>query len=179
MKFSVFPFILFFSASAAFNATAESTNKVTNSLEAENAGVSYGLFKYKDTDALIKTVKLLQKFGFNTDVVAETLNLKVYSGGVIIFKPSINGKPLLSEDILAAFKNTMEPDEISNLNSFVIKNTPLTTNAGGTFFNQSYDLTYAGQRENATRPFQIPAGGIALTIVKLDNGRVLAISSSN
>lgn len=151
----------------------------TNLAQSEGAfGAHYGLFKYTDTDSLIKSVRLLEKFGFNTAVVAETLDLNSYQGSVIIFKPSAGGKPLSYEDALSAFRNFMEPRQFSAQDAIVVNNTTLSVNEGGTVINQIYQVLLDGESIKASQPFQVPKDGLALTVVKMDDGRLLVITTS-
>lgn len=150
----------------------------TSLAQSEGAfGAHYGLFEYTDSDSLIKSVRLLEKFGFKTSVVAETLDLNSYHGSVIIFRPSLGGKPLSYEDALAAFRNFMELRQFSAQDAIVVKNTPLSVNEGGTMMNQSYQAVLDGENYKASQPFQIPNNGLALTVVKMDSGKLLVITT--
>lgn len=176
---SFFSTILICTSVLSYNAMANTTPANSNTQPAVVAyGANYGLFEYTDTDSLIKTVQLLEKFGFNTAVVASTLDLNSYNGSVIIFKRAAGGKPLSYEDALSAFKNFMKPLQFSTQDVGVVKNTPLSINEGGTLVKQSYQVLYAGQNIQGSQPFRVPAGGIALTIVKMGDGKLLVITTS-
>ncbi|HAV1871866.1 TPA: hypothetical protein JG951_003137 [Enterobacter hormaechei subsp. steigerwaltii] len=150
----------------------------TSLAQSEGAfGAHYALFEYSDTDSLIKSVRLLEKFGFNTAVVAETLDLNVYRGSVITFKPSAGGKPLSYEDALAAFQNFMKPRQFSVQDAIVVNNTTLSVNEGGTMMNQFYQVLLDGESTKASQPFQVPKDGLAMTVVKMDDGRLLVITT--
>nr|WDS96518.1 hypothetical protein VW1_00092 [Enterobacter sp.] len=178
LKSSVLIFLLS-TAFGTFNVVAETSTTFINS-QSEDAynGANYGFFEYTSSDALIKSVKILDKFGFNSAVVAETLDLNAYQGSVIIFKPDVGGKALSCEDVFAALKKYMKPLGFSEKDSMVVKNTPLSSNEGGTMINQSYQVSFNGEHAEATQPFQIPKGGLALTVVKLDDGKLLMITTT-
>ncbi|TNV16075.1 hypothetical protein FH968_19730 [Buttiauxella sp. B2] len=178
---SILPIIYICSSAATFSAISSTPDITTTVVNPQSIGVfgaDYGVFKSIDTDALIKSVKLLEKDGFNTAVVTNTLDLNSYKGSVIIFKSSANGKPLSSEKALAAFKKNMQVEKLSAQDAILIKNTPLSLNEGGTVINQSYNIIYAGKSETASQYFQVPQGGLALTIVKMDDGKLLVITTN-
>ncbi|ENP6470072.1 hypothetical protein ACD109_004350 [Salmonella enterica] len=164
--------------SVNFSAVAD-TSPATSNAQSEGAfGANYGMFEYTDSDSLINSIRLLEKFGFNTSVVADTLDLNSYKGSVIIFKPVAGGKSLSYEDALAAFSKYMKPQQFSSSDAIVVKNTPLSVNEGGTVMKQYYNVLFAGESAEASQPFQIPKGGLALTVLKMDDGKLLVITST-
>jgi hypothetical protein len=172
--------ILFFStATGTFNAAAD-TLPASSNVQSEGAygGAHYGVFEYTDPDSIIKSVKLLNKFGFNTAVVAETLDLHSYQGSVIIFKPDIGGKALSYNDAFAALKQYMNQLKFSVNDAIVVKNTPLSVNEGGTMIKQNYQVLFNGEHAEATQPLHIPKGGLALTVVKMNDGKLLMITTT-
>lgn len=172
-------FIAIFSFTmAGGSAVANTLSSSTQSQSTVEFGANYSLFEYKDADSLIKSVHLLEKFGFKADVVAETLDLNSYMGSVITFEPSPNGKTLSSEDALAAFRNFMTPRQFAAQDSIVIKNTPLSVNEGGAVLNQSYRVVLDGQLTEASQPLQLPKDGLCLTVVKTSNGKLLIITTT-
>ena len=173
-------FFVFLSSSLGiFNAVAD-TLPATNNAQSESAygGAHYGVFEYTNTNSLINATKLLDKYGFHSDVVAETLDLNAYQGSVIIFKPAASGKVLSYEDVFASFKKYMNPLEFKDSDAIVVKNTPLSINDGGTTINQFYQVLFDGNHAESSQPFQIPKGGLALTVLKLDGGKILFITSA-
>lgn len=171
-------FIILSMSSAAFSASADTVSTGNNTQSVYLEGANYGLFEYTDTESLIKSIKLLETFGFKTAVVADTLDLNSYHGSVIIFKPATSGKPLSSKDALAAFRKYMQPRQLSVQDALVIKNTPLSVNDGGTVIKQFYTVLFDGQNAEASQPFQVPKDGLGLTIVKMDNGKLLLITTT-
>lgn len=177
MKLSAFIFCVS-SVVGTYNVEANTLAAPANSLsEIEYIGAHYGVFEYNNSDSLINSVKLLNRFGFNSSVVAETLNLKNYMGNVIVFRPDIGGKDLSYEDVFAAFKNFMKPVQLSEKDKIVIKNTPLSKNEGGTVIIQTYQLFFDSSHAESSQSFQIPNGGIALTVLKLNGEKLLLITS--
>lgn len=166
-------------SAATFNVAAD-TLQVSNNAHSEGAygGAHYGIFEYTAPDSLIRSVKLLEKFGFNSAVVAETLDLNSYQGSIIIFRPDVGAKALSYEDAFAALNKYMKPLSFSDTDAIVIKNTPFSVNEGGTMIKQDYQVLFNGENAKATQPFQIPNGGLALTVVKMDNGKLLMITST-
>ncbi|MBJ8931662.1 hypothetical protein [Citrobacter freundii] len=173
---------LFFclSATVATLSVAAEALPTSSNAQSETAygGAHYGVFEYKSPDALINSVKLLEKFGFNSAVVAETLDLNSYQGSIIIFKPDVGGKPLSYEDTFAALKKYLKPLDFSKTDAIVVKNTPLSVNEGGTTIKQYYQVLFSGEHAEGTQPLQIPQDGLALTVVKMDDGKLLMITST-
>lgn len=161
--------------SSALAVAAENTTAVVNPQNIGLLDAGFGIYKYDNSDALIKAVKLLEKFGYNTSVVSETLDLNVYRGSVIVFGPDANAKALSAEDAMAALRYNMRQINISSQESLVIRNTPTSVSEGGTVITQSYEIFYNGQHPKGTQQFMVPSKGLALTIVKLDDDRLLAI----
>jgi hypothetical protein len=56
--------------------------------------------------------------------------------------------------------------------------THLSVNEGGETIKQSYQVLFDGNHAESSQPFQIPKGGLALTVVKLDSGKLLFITSA-
>lgn len=178
LKYSLFTVLIAISFGGG-SAVAE-TLPVSNIAQSEFAygGAHYGVFEYTDTNSLINSFKLLEKFEFRSDVVAETLDLNAYQGSVIIFKPAVSDKSLSYEDVFASLKKYMTPLEFKETDAIVIKNTPLSVNEGGETIKQSYQVLFDGNHAESSQPFQIPKGGLALTVVKLDSGKLLFITSA-
>jgi len=172
-------FILFLSATTgSFNAVADTLPATDNTAnEGAYGRAHYGVFEYTDTNSLINAVKLLDKFGYHSNVVAETLDLNAYRGSVIIFKPEASGKALSYEDVFASFKKYMTPLKFKESDAIVVNNTPLSVNEGGTTIRQFYQVLFDGNNTESSQPFQIPKGGLALTVLKLDGGKLLVITS--
>lgn len=172
--------LVFFISTAVgtFNAVAD-TLLVSNNTQSESVyAPNYGVFEYTSPDSLIKSVRLLDKFGFNSAVVSETLDLNSYQGSVLIFKPDVGGKALSYEDAFAALKKYMKPQKFSETDAIVVKNTPLSVNEGGAMIKQDYQVLFNGESTQGTQPFQIPSGGLALTVVKMNDGKLLLITTT-
>ncbi|WP_256853677.1 hypothetical protein [Pantoea sp. Fr+CA_20] len=153
----------------------------TESVNPQNLGLtaaSYGVFSYKNNDALIKSVNIIQQLGYQTDTPAEGLSLDSYREGVVIFTPEAGGKRLLAGNALGALGYHMQPQNLTNEDALVIKNTPIGANALGKVVNQSYEIIYNGQRSQASRPIVIPPKGLAVTFVKLGEGKLLVMTTS-
>lgn len=43
---------------------------------------------------------------------------------------------------------------------------------------QDYQVLFNGESAQGTQPFQIPEGGLALTVVKMNNGKLLLITTT-
>ncbi|HDT2136657.1 hypothetical protein [Enterobacter ludwigii] len=178
LKSSLF-ILLLGTTMGSFNAVADtfsSTDIAAN--EGAYGGAHYGVFGYTDTKSLVNSVKLLDKFGYHSNVVAETLDLNAYQGSVIIFKTAASGKVLSYEDVFAALKKYMTPLKFKETDAIVVKNTPLSVNEGGATIKQSYQVLFDGNHAESSQPFQIPKGGLALTVYKLDGGQLLFITSA-
>ncbi|HHL3258639.1 hypothetical protein I5398_22770 [Citrobacter freundii] len=165
-------------AVGTFNASADTLSATGNTQSESVYAPNYGVFEYTAPDSLIKSVKLLDKFGFNSAVVSETLNLNSYQGSVIIFKPDVGGKALSYDDVFDALKKYMKPIKFSETDAIVVKNTPLSVNEGGAMIKQDYQVLFNGESAQGTQPFQIPEGGLALTVVKMNNGKLLLITTT-
>ncbi|HCD7096172.1 TPA: hypothetical protein NDY26_004827 [Enterobacter hormaechei] len=163
----------------SFNAVSE-TLPASNIAQSEGAygGAHYGVYEYIDTNSLINSLKLLGKFGFRSDVVAETLDLNSYQGSVIIFKPAASGKMLSYQDVFASLKKYMTPLKFKDTDAIVVKNTPFSVNEGGVTIKQFYKVLFDGSHVESFQAFQIPKGGLALTVVKLGGGNLLFITSA-
>lgn len=162
----------------SFNVAADTLPVSGNTQSESDYAPHYGIFEYTAPDSLIKSVRLLDKFGFNSAVVAETLDLNSNQGGVLIFKPDVGGKNLSYEDAFASLKKYMKPLKFSDTDVIVVKNTPLTINEGGTMIKQDYQVLFNGERVQATQPFHLPEGGLALTVVKINDDKLLLITTT-
>lgn len=153
----------------------------TESVNPQNLGLSaasYGLFSYKNDDALIKSVKIIQQLGYQSNTPADGLSLDSYRGGVVIFTPDAEGKQLLAGNTLGALGYNMQPQNLTNEDALVVKNTPIGTNALGKVVKQSYEIIYNGQRSKASQPIVIPPNGLAVTFVKIGEGKLLVMTTS-
>ncbi|EIK1334789.1 hypothetical protein LJV55_003229 [Salmonella enterica] len=175
LKSSVF---ILFTTVCAFNAAADTLPASDNTQNESAHAPIYGVFEYTNQDSLIKSIRLLDKFGFNSAVVAETLDLNSYHGSVLVFKPGVGGKSLSYKDVFAALNKYMKPLKFSETDAIVVKNTPLSINEGGTMIKQNYKVLFNGEGAEATQPFQIPKGGLALTVVKMNDGKLLMITTT-
>ncbi|EMN5850589.1 hypothetical protein RJO36_004051 [Enterobacter hormaechei] len=116
-------FILLLSTTMGhFNAVADTFSSPDIAAnEGAFGGAHYGMFGYTDTKSLVNSVKLLDKFGFHSNVVAETLDLNAYQGSVIIFKTEASGKVLSYEDVFSALKKYMTPLKFKETDAIVVK----------------------------------------------------------
>ncbi|HBL7007452.1 TPA: hypothetical protein LSH92_002631 [Citrobacter koseri] len=134
-------------------------------------------FRYTDHTALIRSVKLLEKFGFNTSTVAETLDLNTWPGGTVVFRPTSGAKPLDLADALAALHNTLQPVTQTATDSVNIRNTPVSQGEYSTTIAQSYQVIKDGAAVNGNTDINIPVNGLALTIIKTSDNQLFSILS--
>lgn len=167
-----------FGSAMQLSFAADTVQSVSNVNSEQAADAHYEVFEYTDNDALIKTIRLLNKFGFNTDIPADGLDLSVYQGGVITSSPEPGARALSYEDALAAFHKFMKPSKLSSTEAIVVKITPLSVNSFGSVIKQDYKLLVKGQNIEATRPLQLPDGSLALTVVMIGDGKLLVITTT-
>ncbi|MHA6636753.1 hypothetical protein ACX3OY_23550 [Citrobacter farmeri] len=140
-------------------------------------GLTHAFFRYTDHSALIRSVKLLEKFGFNTATVAETLDLNTWPGGTITFRPASGAKPLDLADALATLHNTLQFVAQTATDSVIIKNTPVNLRENSATVAQSYQVVKDGVAVNGTTQLDIPVNGLTLTIIKTGDNQLLSILS--
>lgn len=139
--------------------------------------LTYTFLHYTDHTALIKSVKLLEKFGFNTATVAETLDLNTWSGGAITFWPASGGKRLNSEDVLGALRKNMQPVALAATDKLTVRSAPINQGGNSVMVEQTYQLMKDGQNINGSSMIDIPVNGLALTIIKIGNNQLLSVVS--
>ncbi|MBW4238048.1 hypothetical protein JRY02_05115 [Enterobacter roggenkampii] len=139
--------------------------------------IAHEFFRYTDHTVLIRSVKLLEKFGFNTATVAETLNFNTWPGGTVVFWPASGAKPLNIADALAALHNTLQPVTQTATDSVNIRNTLVSQDENSAIIMQSYQVKKDGTAVSGDTNINIPADGLALTIIKIGDSQLLAILS--
>lgn len=86
-------------------ATATPATEVsTESVNPQNLGLSaasYGLFSYKNDDALIKSVKIIQQLGYQSNTPADGLSLDSYRGASLSLHQKQKENSFLREMLLA------------------------------------------------------------------------------
>lgn len=120
---------------------------------------------------------MLEKFGFNTATVAETLDLNTWPGGTVVFRPVNGAKPLDLADALAALHNTLQPITQTATDSVNIRNAPVSQGEYSATIAQSYQVVKDGAVVNGNTLLDIPVNGLALTIIKTGDNQLLSILS--
>lgn len=141
------------------------------------AELAHEFFGYTDHTALTRSVKMLEKFGFNTATVAETLDLNTWPGGTVVFRPASGAKPLDLADALAALHKTLQPMTQKATHSVNIRNTLVSHGENTATIAQSYQVKKDGIVVSGDTNINIPGNGLALTIIKIGDSQFLAILS--
>lgn len=170
LAFAVIP--LFLPLAQPLAAQASTTVTLLSGTE-----LAHEFFRYTDHTALIRSVKLLEKFGFNTSTVAETLDLNTWPGGTVMFRPASGAKPLDLADALAALHDTLQPVTQMDTDSVNIRNALVSQGENSATIAQSYQVKKDGVAVNGDTNINIPANGLALTIIKTGDSQLLAILS--
>lgn len=169
---------LLFGSAVQISFAADTGQSVSNANSEQAADVHYEVFEYTDNEALIKTIRHLNKLGFNTDIPADGLNLSAYRGGVITSSSEPGAKALSYEDALAAFHKFMKPSKLSSTDVIDIKITPMSVKDFGSVLKQDYKLLVKGENIKATRHLLLPQGSLAMTVVKFGDGKLLVITTT-
>lgn len=139
--------------------------------------LTHEFFRYTDHTALIRSVKLMEKFGFNTATVAETLDLNSWPGGTVVFLPASGAKALDPADAKAALHNTLRPVTQTATDAVTIRNALVSQGGNSVTVAQSYQVEKDGATVNGNTQLDIPVNGLALTIIKTGDSQLLAILS--
>lgn len=166
------------SCGSVLPALADNSTLTVNPPASGLQNTGYGVFRYEDDDALIKSVKTLEQLGYKSSAPSSSLSLSVFQGGVFFLTPGAGMKPLLVGNVLGAFGFHMKHQTLSGPDTLIVRNTDLSDSKDAKVINQSYEAVVDGQRAHGSQPVMIPAGSVAVNIVKIGGDELLVIATN-